>query len=172
MKSKWRITLMLIMLTLLFVACSNNDSTEEDTDIKALVNDYSVGKKTADNASITANELIVTENNQETTYDLPEDDFFVSIAPFKTETHPCEIHSLTGCQGELVNEDIDVYIEDSEGNVVFEEQINTGENGFSDFWLPREDTYQVKMSVDGRIAESEISTFSADDTCITTMQLL
>lgn len=172
MKSKWYIAFVLAMATLLFAACSDSDSAQDEADIKTLVNEYSVGEKTADNASITATELIVSDNNEEATYELPEEEFFVSIAPFENETHPCDIHSLTGCQGELVNQDVDVSIEDSEGNVVLEDKMNTGDNGFLDFWLPREDAYQVKMSANGKSVKSEIATFPTDGTCITTMQLL
>lgn len=172
MKQKWNAFILLVVAACLFAACSNSDSAKENTDIKTMVDDYSVGKKTADNASITASELIVSDDGEEVIYDLPEEEFFVSIAPFENETHPCDIHSLTGCQGELVDQDVDVYIEDSEGNVVYEDQMNTGDNGFLDFWLPRDDTYQVKMQANGKSTESEIGTSENDGTCITTMQLL
>ncbi|MBO1912162.1 CueP family metal-binding protein [Microvirga sp. 3-52] len=68
------------------------------------------------NASITSHELIVKDHGKETKFDLPSDEFFVSIAPFVETTHPCAIHSLTGCQGELVEKDFDVFIQDEEGN--------------------------------------------------------
>src|SRR5699024_2081533 len=98
-------------------------------------------------------------------------EFFVSIAPFIKETHPCEIHSLTGCQGEMVNEEFDVYLEDVEGNVVLDETIQTEANGFIDLWVPRDETYRITITYDGKTAEEEFSTFENDKTCITTMQL-
>jgi hypothetical protein len=78
---------------------------------------------------------------------------------------------LTGCQGELVEEEFDVYIEDTEGNVILEEKMKSQTNGFFDLWLPRDKTYQIKIKHDGKVSESEISTFENDGTCITTMQL-
>src|SRR5699024_11273577 len=91
-----------------------------------LVHDYTVGNVEAASASITSTELVVTDENQnETTYDLPEDEFFVSIAPFLNETHPCDIHSLTGCQGELVNEDLEEQIENSSDEVILDEMQQT-----------------------------------------------
>lgn len=81
-------------------------------------------------------------------------------------------HSLTGCQGEMVNEAFDVYMEDDEGNVVMDEEIKSYANGFIDLWLPSDKTYQIKIEHDGKMVESEISTFESDGTCITTMQLL
>lgn len=138
-----------------------------------MVHDYSVGSYNDVSASITSNELIVTDSeNNKTTYDLPKDEFFVSIAPFVNRTHPCTNHSLTGCQGELVEKDFDVFIQDEDGNVVVDETMTSFENGFIDLWLPRDKKYQVKIEYNGKVAKSEISTFDGDNTCITSMQLL
>lgn len=170
----------LLVLVMFLGACGDTNSNSDDTlkengdiDIKTLVNDYSLGKISDQTASITSTELIITENDHtETTYTLPDDEFFVSIAPFISETHPCTIHSLTGCQGELVDKDLDFYIEDENGQVVVDETFNSGANGFVDLWLPRDQTFQVTISYDGKETKSEISTFEDDGTCITTMQLL
>jgi hypothetical protein len=78
---------------------------------------------------------------------------------------------LTGCQGELANEEFEVYIEDNDGNVVVDKTVTSQENGFIDFWLPRDKTYQIQITQGGKKAESEISTFENDPTCITDMQL-
>lgn len=163
-----------LLLILLLVACSNNSAPNETgaQDIKELVHDYSVGSFENVTASITSHELIVTDNGKETSMDLPGEEFFVSIAPFVEVTHPCAIHSLTGCQGELVEEEFYVHIQDEEGNVVVDETITSFANGFIDLWLPRDKTYQVKIEHDGKTAESQISTFEGDNTCITTMQLI
>lgn len=161
-----------ILLFLILAACG--DKSQEGTkDIKELVHNYSVGSHEDVSASINSHELIVTDHNQmKETYSLPEDEFFVSIAPFEESTHECAIHSLTGCQGELVEKEFNVYIEDEEGNVMVDDTITSFANGFIDLWLPRDRTYQVKIEYDGKIAESTLSTFTGDNTCITTMQLL
>ncbi|KML41804.1 hypothetical protein VL14_09950 [Cytobacillus firmus] len=78
---------------------------------------------------------------------------------------------MTGCQGELAEKEFDVYIEDSEGNVILDDKVKTQANGFFDLWLPRDKTYQIQIKHDGKASESEISTFEDDATCITTMQL-
>ncbi|RXI96233.1 hypothetical protein DS745_21055 [Anaerobacillus alkaliphilus] len=75
----------------LLIGCSseNNNEANTHTNIKELVNDYSVGNKTALRASITSQQLVVKESaGSEILYDLPEDEFFVSIAPYINETHP------------------------------------------------------------------------------------
>jgi hypothetical protein len=79
---------------------------------------------------------------------------------------------LTGCQGELVEEEFDVFIKDKNGNVILDEKVTSQANGFFDLWLPRDKTYQIKIEHAGKVAESEISTFETDGTCITTLQLL
>ncbi|SDH68945.1 hypothetical protein SAMN05192534_10985 [Alteribacillus persepolensis] len=163
-----------LLLALATAACNESSSNEDETqDIKEMVHTYSVGHVDDMSASITSDELIVTDReNKKTTYELPEGEFFVSIAPFIDTTHECSIHSLTGCQGELVEEEFDVYIEDEAGNAVVNETMTSLENGFIDLWLPRDETFQVKIEHNGGTAESEISTFEGDDTCITTMQLI
>lgn len=164
----------MLLTSVLLVACSDDSISKEGytEDIRGLVHEYSVGDIKDETASITSEELIVTNSDEsETFYPLPEDEFFVSIAPFINETHPCTDHSLTGCQGEMVEEEFDVYIEDVEGNVVLEDTLNTEANGFIDLWLPRDKEYNITINHNGKKVESEFSTFKQDGTCITTMQL-
>jgi len=165
--------------TIIFLAgCGGEGDSEEakniDTkEVKELVQDYTTRNLQAESASITSTELVVQDKDkQERVYDLPEDEFFVSIAPFINETHPCDIHSLTGCQGELVEQEFDLQIKDSTGNIILDEMKRTEANGFIDLWLPRNETYNVIITQDGKTTESEISTFEEDNTCITTMQLI
>lgn len=177
MKRNILIILVIILCgTYIFVLGTNeNKSTSNENkniDIKKLVNDYSVGHLTAQSASITSDQLIVTEKDlKENTYSLPKDVFFVSIAPYIQDTHECAIHNLTGCRGELVNEEFDIYIEDSEGNIITNKKMKSLSNGFIDLWLPRNETYDVTIQYEGKKVESIISTFENDNTCITTMKL-
>lgn len=145
----------------------------ESTNVKELVYDISTGKVETKSASINATQLVVTDkDDQTTTYDLPEEEFFLSIAPYVEQTHPCAVHSLTGCQGELKNKELLVTIHDSEGNTFMkEEPMKTGKNGFVDLWVPRNRTYLIRIVHDGKVAESQLSTYDQDDTCITTMEL-
>ncbi|WP_080848731.1 CueP family metal-binding protein [Cytobacillus gottheilii] len=162
----------LVAAAIVFLAFNNLEANTVNTNIKKLVKDYSTGNVPGESVSITSHELIVTESDgSERIYELPEDDFFVSIAPYVKETHPCAIHNLTGCQGEMVNEEFSVYIEDEEGNPIVDETMKSQDNGFIDIWIPRDRTYQISVSYNGKTAESTISSFEGDDTCITTMQL-
>lgn len=94
MKAKFIAIILLVVVTL--VGCSGENKNEEAPsannevqDIKNLVNDYSVGNKNALKASITSTQLMITNADQSTeVHELPEEDFFVSIAPYINETHP------------------------------------------------------------------------------------
>ncbi|WP_274308441.1 CueP family metal-binding protein [Solibacillus daqui] len=142
-------------------------------DIKGLIENYSSNKTTNEKASITSQQLIVTDKDgNETHYALPTDEFFVSIAPYFTNTHPCKDHSLTGCQGELVAKDIDVFIENENGEVIFDDTVTTLENGFIDLWLPRNEAFVIEMVHDGKKVSGEITTFDEDGTCVTTLQMI
>ncbi len=93
---KFRIFAVSLLTSIVLAACSGesanegNATTENETpNIKELVNDYSVGNIEDQTASITSQELIVTDSDgKETAYNLPEEEFFVSIAPYVNETHP------------------------------------------------------------------------------------
>ncbi|MEI5909587.1 CueP family metal-binding protein [Bacillus spongiae] len=174
-----KINRLFVALTAIFLlaACSDDQTqTQQKTDspsIKDLVHDYSVGNIKVETASITSEHLIVKDTNEEErTYDLPKDEFFVSIAPYINKTHPCTNHNLTSCQGELANKTFDVVIEDSTGKIIVDENMVSGKNGFLDLWLPRDKEYQVRIKYDGKMVESNLSTFKKDGTCVTTMQLL
>lgn len=151
---------------------NEHEAEQESIDMKKLVNDYSTGKFEDESASITSHELIVTKGDgSEVFYKLSSDDFFLSIAPYVNETHPCAIHNLTGCQGEMANEAFAVLIEDEEGNIIADEMMESQSNGFIDLWVPRNQKFNITIAHNGRTAKSEISSFEGDDTCITTMQL-
>ncbi|WP_017798539.1 CueP family metal-binding protein [Oceanobacillus kimchii] len=160
-----------IAFLFVLVGCANN--TESSTeDIKSMIQDYSTHQLTATSASVNATQLMVENDDTQENYELPEDEFFVSIAPYINETHPCTFHSLTGCQGELVNKPFDIYIEDMEGNLVFDDTVESFDNGFVDLWLPRDQEFKATITYEDKQAKSTISTFEDAPTCITTMQLM
>lgn len=79
------------LLVVVLVGCAEKDTTSqkmETEDIKQLVEDYSLGNKNNESASITSHELTVTDSDKkQVIYDLPKDEFFVSIAPYFNNTH-------------------------------------------------------------------------------------
>lgn len=167
-----------VVIILVLSGCVTQQSESKeliksDADIKQLVGHYSKGDIEDQSASINSTQLIVTnQDNSQLTYALPRDEFFVSIAPYVEQTHPCATHSLTGCRGELMNQEFEVYIEDSEGNVIRDEKLTSNSHGFIDLWLPRDKKYSISITQNEKTVKSKFSTFESDDTCITTMQLI
>ena len=103
---------------------------------------------------------------------LPEDQMVVAFAPYIDKTHPCEIHYMSGCQGELVDTSVKVVASLSDGVVLIDKEITTMKNGFLELWLPRNKEITVTMEALGRRVEGKIGTFPDSNTCITTFQLL
>ena len=123
-------------------------------------------------ASVYPDELVLTDNTQEVTLDLPQNLSYLSIAPYVEQTHDCFYHSLTTCQGELSNTTVDVQITDSTtGETVVDEQVATFDNGFVGFWVPSDITGTIEISHDGRTGDSDFTTTDDGATCITDLQL-
>lgn len=124
--------------------------------------------------SIRPDNLIVSDAaQQEVTLPMPDEQFYVSIAPYVDETHDCYFHSLTTCAGEIRNADVHLLATDSSsGEILIDETLTTFDNGFVGLWLPRDIDVTVAIEYDGRSATTDLSTRSDDDaTCVTTMQL-
>lgn len=125
-------------------------------------------------ASIRPDELILTdEQGRKVSVPMPKDEFYVSVAPYVTQTHDCYFHSLTTCRGELSNTDIQVQVtNDATGETVVDETLQTFDNGFAGLWLPRDLDATLTVASAGRDASIPISTNGADDpTCLTTVKL-
>ena len=123
-------------------------------------------------ASVRADELLLSSDDQEVVVDLPDNQTYVSIAPYLTSTHDCFYHSLTTCLGELDNEDIQVTITDeATGEALMDEATNTFDNGFIGFWLPDDATGLIAVSYQGRTGTTEFSTTDDGATCVTDLRL-
>ena len=120
-------------------------------------------------ASVTYDEVALADDDGEAV--LPLDEFYLSVAPFSTTTHDCFHHSLTGCQGELVNEPLQVRITDDAGKVLVDEEVATYDNGFVGFWLPKDITGTLEVSSGRGTAVQPFSTSADSPTCLTTLQL-
>ncbi|MCM3484616.1 MULTISPECIES: CueP family metal-binding protein [Kocuria] len=121
--------------------------------------------------SVTYDEVVLDDGTAETTLPMPEDRFYLAVAPYATTTHECFFHSLSGCQGELVGEDFDVRITDGSGAVLVDESVTSYENGFVGFWLPKDITGTLEISSERGRAVQEFETSPDSPTCLTTLQL-
>ena len=87
-------------------------------------------------ARITGEALLLYQGEDEVLVPLPEDLFFVSIAPYVNNVHPCQVHNLITCRGELYGETMLITITLKDGSVLYSEERTTQANGFIGLWLP------------------------------------
>jgi hypothetical protein len=121
--------------------------------------------------SVYDNELVVILDDERISVDMPEDEFYVSVAPYIDTTHECLFHSATGCRGELKEEVFFVEFIDTDGNVIISEDMTSMSNGFIDLWLPRNIEGTLTITQGELSATKVISTVAGEPTCETTMQL-
>ena len=126
-------------------------------------------------ASVQPDRLLLsdTASGAEASLPLPDDLFYVSIAPYVEQTHDCFFHSLTTCLGELQNAEIELTATDRDtGEVLASGARTTADNGFAGLWLPRGTEVDLEVAHGELRAETTISTGSVDDpTCLTTLRL-
>ncbi len=122
-------------------------------------------------ASVRYDTVIFATPDGEAQLALPDDLFYLSLAPYVASTHECYYHNLASCQGELVGEDIEVTITAADGEVLVDETATTYENGFVGFWLPRDIEGTISVAWDGLTTTAPIATGPDDPTCVTTLQL-
>lgn len=93
-------------------------------------------------ASVRADELLLSSDDQEVVVDLPD------------------------------NEDIQITITDeATGEVLVDEATTTFDNGFIGFWLPDDATGLIEVSYQGRTGTAEVSTADDGATCVTDLHL-
>ena len=122
--------------------------------------------------SVRPDGLQLATGDEETSLPIPEDRFYLSVAPYVDQTHDCFYHSLTTCQGELGEQSVDVKIVDTAtGEVLVDETRTTFANGFVGFWLPRDVEGTLEVGYDGKVGRTAISTDDDAPTCLTTLHL-
>ena len=125
-------------------------------------------------ASVTATSLQLSDDaGREAELPLPQDQYYLSVAPFVETTHECAFHSLTTCRGELRSREVTVSVVDSSSGETLEESTRTThDNGFIGLWLPRGLTAELTCTLDDLTGTASVSTQAEDDlTCLTTLQL-
>lgn len=124
------------------------------------------------NAGVTATKLLLSDDKDAIELDIPADLFYLSVAPFINQTHPCANHSLVTCTGELQNETLRVLITDLDSDeLILDQDIVTSPKGFAGLWLPSGKNIEMTITYKGLVATKQLSTFELDETCETTMQL-
>ncbi|EME22526.1 CueP family metal-binding protein [Rhodococcus triatomae] len=125
-------------------------------------------------ASVHPDAVLVSEDDgPETAVPLPDDEFYLSIAPYVGSTHDCYFHSLTTCLGELSDQPIRVLATNrTDGAVLSDSTTRTYDNGFVGLWLPRGIEADVVVEYAGRTGRTTVGTGPDDPTCITTVDLV
>lgn len=122
--------------------------------------------------SVREDHVLVSDGTAEAAVPLPEDEFYVSVAPFVESTHECYYHSLATCSGELVGEEVSVVITGDDGEVLVDETVTTEANGFTGFWLPRGiEAGTIEVTSEGYEGSVPLATTPGSPTCVTTLQL-
>ncbi|PRB09569.1 CueP family metal-binding protein [Microbacterium sp. MYb62] len=112
-------------------------------------------------------------SDREARLPMPEDEVYVSVAPFRDRTHECHFHSLTTCVGELADAEIRLTLTGADVEVLIDETRRTYDNGFVGLWVPRGIDATLAIAHEGRAGTVPLSTKTSDDrTCITDLQLL
>ncbi len=176
---KYLIGLVLISLILVGVIVINN-ITKKNSLVKAGLANLKITElieRLEDNdftgevkSSITDQEVKILIEDYEYKFDLPEDMLYISFAPYTSLTHECYTHSLTGCQGEMVNKEVYVIIYDEEGNVLSEGFKNTGEDGFIGLFLDSNEIYRISVSANS-LSNEFVVEGRLDQTCFTEVEL-
>ncbi|MFS3127825.1 CueP family metal-binding protein [Nocardioides sp. Bht2] len=124
-------------------------------------------------ASVTPTAVTLSEDGTpDVVFDLGDEEFYLSVAPFATSTHDCVMHSLSGCRGELRATPVTVTATDaSTGEVVRTVRTRTQDNGFAGLWLPRDRKLTIAVQQGERSGSATISTDAEAPTCLTTIRL-
>ncbi|WP_328465765.1 CueP family metal-binding protein [Actinoplanes sp. NBC_00393] len=129
-------------------------------------------RPTALKASVRPHELVISSGAQEYQLDIPDGQFYLSVAPYANQTHQCFYHSLTTCKGELADQDVQVKIVDETNSKVLVDEVRTTfDNGFVGLWLPQGITATLRITHDGKTGQTKIATGEQAPTCLTTLRL-
>ena len=126
-------------------------------------------------ASIRLDHILVTDLATKTESEVPlnGDEYYLSVAPYVTQTHPCFFHSLTTCLGEQRNTPMELTVtEVATGEKVIDESVTTYDNGFYGFWLPKGKDYEVTFTANGKTGTQIFTTNDNFGTCATELQLV
>ena len=122
-------------------------------------------------ASVRPRELVLTDQEGERVLPLPDDRFYLSVAPYVSTTHECFYHSLTTCTGELGDRKVHVTATDDAGRVLLDRSATTFDNGFLGLWLPRDVTGTLTIRSGSKRGQVPFGTGDQDPTCLTTLRL-
>lgn len=121
--------------------------------------------------SVGYDQVAFADDSDQVTVPLTGGQFYLSMAPYRTQTHECYYHNLGGCQGELTDTPIQVTVTTDAGTTLLDEDATTGANGFTGFWIPRDQTGTVTITAADTTASTPFDSGPDGPTCLTTLHL-
>ncbi|KZE91733.1 MULTISPECIES: CueP family metal-binding protein [Micrococcales] len=123
-------------------------------------------------ASVQPDALVLTDDQErETGLPMSDDEVFISIAPYREQTHGCHFHRLTTCLGELADAEVRITLTGENGEVLIDEARQTYDNGFVGIWAPRSIEATLTIEHEGQTDTATISTTDEDNPSCITLQL-
>lgn len=122
-------------------------------------------------ASVRYDEVMLDDGTTQASLSLEGDDFYLSVAPYATQTHECYFHNLGTCQGELASTEVHVTITSEDGETLVDEDATTYANGFVGFWIPKDIKGTVEITQDAMTGRVPFSSDAEGATCLTTLQV-
>ncbi|EMQ96633.1 CueP family metal-binding protein [Paeniglutamicibacter gangotriensis] len=121
--------------------------------------------------SVGYDQVLFSDDTNQVNVPLTGGQFYLSMAPYRTQTHECYYHSLGGCQGELTGTPVHVTVTTDSGQSLVDEDAVTYTNGFIGFWIPRDHTGTVTVTTPGETATSTFNSGPDGPTCLTGLHL-
>lgn len=181
MRSRLRLAAAVVAATAVITGCSAtpDDDVLADVGLDGLTGqeivarlDTSTDSRPLDfTASVREDEVLVGDGSREVAVPVEEGQFYVSIAPYVETTHECYCHGLATCQGELIEEPVDVWITAADGEVRVDETTTTYVNGFGGFRLPEGIEGTIEISHGDLSGTVPFTTPEGGPTYVTTLQL-
>lgn len=182
MRSRFHVATVVLASAVLLAGCSATTSEDDvlaDLGLDGLTGQEIVAQLDASTenrpldftASVREGEVLLGDGSTEIGLPFAKGQFYVSIAPYIQTTHECFFHSLATCQGELVDEPVEVTITDSDGAVLVDESATTHSNGFVGYWLPEGVEGTIEITQGDLSGSVPFSTTEGSPTCVTTLQL-
>lgn len=123
-------------------------------------------------ASVTTTKLVLSDQTGTFRFDIPKALFYLSIAPYVEQTHPCGNHSLVSCTGELQGVAFHFVLTDrATGEILYEGERISSAKGFVGFWVPSGVDVEIQVHSAFGSASANVSTDVSDGTCLTTVML-
>lgn len=176
------IIIMMFVLSLITAGCSNTTEPDYNNLNKELLNldaKQAIAKANEwrDSSPKITSHITQTEvifdfpDGQTVTKKVPDSIFYLAVAPYINETHECELHYPSSCNGELAEKSFKVTAKDENGIVYFDGNIITLKHGFFEIWVPRNRNLTLTINYNNLTGEEKLSTNSDSRTCITTIKL-